>query len=105
MRRLFIACVALAAIAAWGFSTSTDTTAAEAAAFAKIPHSSIHGGATAATPVAWLIYRKWYNGCNRERWCHNRYWRCYSYGCKWVYSNCYWGGCYYGGGGYRGGGY
>jgi hypothetical protein len=45
--------------------------------------------------VDWRIYRKYYNGCYRWRWCSARYWNGY----KWVYSHCYWGDC----GGYSSG--
>ena len=39
--------------------------------------------------VDWRIYRKYYNGCYRWRWCSNRYWNGYKY----LYSTCYWGDC------------
>lgn len=72
-----------------------------AASQTRIPGVQALGG-SAVQPADWVIYVRYHNGCNRQRWCATRYWNGYKY----LYSNCYWGACVYGGssgGGYRGG--
>lgn len=99
MKMLFRFAVLAAVVAATlGMTTLRDVPTAQAASIALIPNSSMHRG-SAVLPADYFLYRKWYNGCNRDRYCTYRNWVCGYNGCSWKYSGCYWGNCYYGGGG------
>lgn len=98
MRKILVAAVALSMAGWFSLADRQPAEASAAAIQSKIPGAQ--GLARSDVLSAdWVIYVRWYNGCNRQRWCKTRYWNGYKY----VYSNCYWGSCYYGGG-YRGGG-
>jgi len=94
IRKFLIAFVALVALAILVLPGADKSVAAGAANYSKIPHLGSLLGSNVQT-VDWKIYHKWYNGCNRWRWCKSRRHNGYKY----VYYNCYWGACYSGGGG------
>jgi hypothetical protein len=93
MRKLHMALIALSVAAVGALAAFSGAEANQAANQSRIPGlqtmvpSDVHS-------ADWVIYVKWYNGCNRQRWCKSRRWDGYKY----VYYDCYWGNCYYSGG-------